>query len=85
LNESRQEGPLGRVLNQELLAQLNAACDTLKPPYREVALAYFSKGKSAAEIAAEQDVGLNTVKTRIYRARELLKKSIGKELLKNDG
>ena len=77
-----QEEPLGRVLNQELLAEVAAACDALKSPYREVAIAYFVRGKPAVEIAEETKVGVNTVKTQIYRARELLKKSLGKELLK---
>ena len=79
-----QEEPLGRVLNQELLAELNAACEALKPPYREVALAHFAEGKTAGEIAKEQETPLATVKTRLYRAREMLKKTIGKELLMNE-
>lgn len=77
------EEPLGRVLNQEIIAELKSACEELKPPYREVALAHFAGGKTAGEIAAETGAGISTVKTRIYRARELLKKSIGKELLKS--
>ena len=79
-----QEEPLGRVLNQELLAELKAACEALKPPYREVALAHFSEGKTAGEIAAESSIGISTVKTRLYRAREMLKKTMGKELLGNE-
>ena len=76
-----QEEPLSRVLNQELLAEIAAACNGLKPPYREVAEAHFVRGKPAAEIAEETGTGINTVKTHIRRARELLKKSLGKELL----
>lgn len=75
-----QEEPLSLVLNQELLAELNAACEALKSPYREVALAHFAEGKPAKEIAKDQNTTLATVKTRLYRAREMLKKSIGKEL-----
>ena len=77
---SREE-PLGLVLNQELLAQLNTACEALKSPYREVALAHFAEGKTAMEIAKQNGIGVNTVKTRLYRARDMLKKSLGKELL----
>lgn len=77
-----QEEPLSRVLNQELLAEVAAACQELKPPYREVAESHFVRGKPAAEIAEETGTGINTVKTHIRRARELLKKSLGKELLK---
>lgn len=80
--DERQEDPLGRVLNQELLAEFSMACDALKSPYREVATEHFVRGKPAAEIAEETKVGVNTVKTQIYRAREMLKKSLGKELLR---
>ena len=76
-----QEEPLSRVLNQELLAEFAMACQELKPPYREVAEAHFVRGKPAVQIAEETGTGLNTVKTHIRRARELLKKSLGKELL----
>ena len=76
-----QEEPLSRVLNQELLAEFAMACQELKPPYREVAEAHFVRGKPAAEIAEETGTRVNTVKTHIRRARELLKKSLGKELL----
>ena len=82
--EVMQDDPLGRVLNRELLAELNAACEALKSPYREVALAHFAGGKTAGEIAKDQGTSLATVKTRLYRAREMLKKSLGKELLDND-
>ena len=80
--EMMQDDPLGRVLNREILAQVSAACDALKSPYREVAAAHFVRGKPAAEIAKETKVGINTVKTQIRRAREMLKKSLGKELLR---
>lgn len=80
--DTTQEEPLGRVLNRELLAKLKADCEALKPPYRKVALMHFVEGKTAGEIATEQKVGVNTVKTQLYRAREMLKKSFGKEMLK---
>lgn len=78
-----QEEPLGRVLNQELLAKLKLSCEALKPPYREVAIKHFVEGKAAGVIAAETGSGVNTVKTQIYRAREMLQKSFGKEMLKD--
>ena len=77
-----KEEPLGQVLNRELLLELKTACEALNPPYREIAVAHYVEGKPAGEIATEQDISLSTVKTRIYRAREMLKKSIGKEMLK---
>ena len=76
-----QDEPLQHLMNKEILKELEERCKVLKPPYREIALAHFVEGKSAAEIATETDIGVNTVKTQIYRARELLKKTLGKELL----
>ncbi|MBQ8634221.1 MAG: RNA polymerase sigma factor [Lachnospiraceae bacterium] len=80
--DERQEDPLGRVLNQELLAKLKADCELLKSPYRETAQKHFVEGMSAGAIAVETGESLSTVKTRIYRAREQLQKSFGKEMLK---
>ncbi len=79
--DGTQEEPLGRVLNRELLAELKAGCEALKSPYREVAIKHYVEGRTAGEIAEGCGTGINTVKTQIYRARELLKKSLGKELL----
>lgn len=75
------EEPLRQVLNREILDELDSCCNALPPPYREVSVAYFLDGKTAKEIAEESKTGINTVKTRIYRAREMLKKSYRKELL----
>ena len=79
--ETMQQEPLGKVLNKELLEELAQACSELKSPYQEVAEAHFVRGKPSAEIAKETGIGVDTVKTRIRRAREMLKKSIRKEML----
>ena len=75
------EEPLRQVLNSEILEELRACCNALSPPYRDVAISHFLDGKSAKEIAEETQTGMNTVKTHIRRAREMLKKSYRKELL----
>ena len=77
-----QEEPLRQMLNREVLEEVRKSCEMLKPPYREVALKHFAEGKTAGEISVESGLGLATVKTRLYRAREMLKKSLGKELLR---
>lgn len=79
---SMQNEPLQQVLNKEVVEQLKQTCETLKSPYREVAMKHFVDGKTAAEIAAETGTVVHTIKTQIYRARELLKKSMGKEMLR---
>lgn len=78
---SMQNEPLQQVLNRELLDKLKQNCEKLKPPYREVALEHFVEGRTAGEIAAKTGTGIHTIKTQIHRARELLKKSMGKEML----
>lgn len=79
--EAQQNEPLQHVLNQELIAELEQNCHALPPPYGEVALEHFVKGKTAKEIAEVSGTGLKTAQTRIYRARELLRKSYRKEML----
>lgn len=74
--------PLQCFLNQEVLEELKICCEALPSPYNQVALSHFLDGKTAKEIAEQSGVGLNTIKTQIYRAREMLKKSFRKEMLK---
>ena len=73
--------PLQQTLNGELMEELRACCRNLSPPYREIAIAHFLEGKTAREIAEETQASIHTVKSQIYRAREMLKKSYRKELL----
>ena len=80
--ESGRDGPLEQVLNWEIMDELENCCRRLPPPYDRTALLHFLEGKSAGEIADQTGAGLNTVKTRIRRAREMLKKSFRKELLR---
>lgn len=75
------EEPIRQVLNSEILEELRSCCNALPPPYREVSIAHFMEGKTAKEIAQESQIGINTVKSHIHRAREMLKKSYRKELL----
>ena len=74
-----QDEPLQEILNQELLKELERYCDALAPPYNEVARWHFVEGKTAKEIARISGNGIKTVQTRIYRAREMLRKRYRKE------
>lgn len=73
--------PLKQTMNKEVLRELEKSCKSLSPPYDRIALQHYLEGKSAKEIAEQSGVGLNTVKTQIYRARDMLKKSFRKEML----
>ena len=77
----QKDEPLRQTMNREVLRELERCCNALSPPYDRIALAHFLEGKAAKEIAEQSGVGLNTVKTQIYRAREMLKKSFRKEML----
>lgn len=59
--------------DRELKRQLEANCRKLKPPYDEIALAYFYSEKSPNEIASERGQNIKTVQTQIYRARAMLR------------
>lgn len=81
IEASERDGPLESVLNHEVMNELEQCCRMLSPPYDRAAQMYFLEGKTAREIAQQTGVGVNTAKTRVARAREMLKKSFRKELL----
>lgn len=71
--------PLQLYLNNEVMANLDSCCQALSPPYDLVARLHFIEGMTAREIADKTDTNLKTVQTQIYRAKEMLRKSIRKE------
>lgn len=74
--------PLQKVLNHEVLEELEVCCKALPPPYDKIALQHFLEGKTAKDIAMQSGENIHTIQTQIYRAREKLKKSYRKEMLK---
>lgn len=66
-------------IEEEIKYQMAAWCENLKPPYNEVAKDYYLKELSAKEIAERRGLSVKTIRTQIYRAREMLKKVYGKE------
>ena len=76
---SDKKGPLDECLNQNIIEQLKLCCTSLPPPYNEVATDYFVYELTAKEIAIKRKSPLKTTQTHIYRAREMLKKTIRKE------
>ena len=71
--------PESVCLEEEVKATLLARCESLKPPYNEIARAYYYDELDAAEIAMQKGMKLKTVQTQIYRARSMLRKLYGKE------
>lgn len=76
---TKEDSPEAVFLAEEVEEQLRSVCKRLKPPYAHIADLYFIKGWNANEIANEIGCNIKTVQTRIYRARELLKKYYRKE------
>ncbi len=81
IEASGRDGPLQQTLTREVMDELERCCGMLSPPYDKVARMHFVEGMPVKEIAEQTGVGVSTIKTQIYRAREMLKKSFRKELL----
>ncbi len=71
--------PLDKCLNKNILEELKENCKALPNPYNEVATDYFVYELTAKEIAEKRGSPLKTTQTHIYRAREMLKKTMRKE------
>lgn len=71
--------PLDKAVCTDLMFRLRNVCENMPQPYKEAAVGYFVEGKTAKEISIQSGTELKTVQTRIYRAREMLKKIIRKE------
>lgn len=69
------------VMNHQVMEELKLCCNALKSPYKETAVMYFGEGLTAKQISERTGVGINTVQTRIQRARKKLKTSYRKEML----
>lgn len=75
----QKESPEEHCIEEEVKQQLTKNCSSLKPPYDEIAKAYYIDEMSAAEIAAKRNQNLKTIQTQIYRARNMLRGIYGKE------
>lgn len=66
-------------MEEEIKRDLRACCNSLKPPYDEVARSYYLEEQSPREIADRLGQNVKTIQTQIYRARQMLQKLYGKE------
>lgn len=73
------ETPEAVYMEQEARGELLDNCMRLKPPYNEVAKAYYYDEMDVKEIAAKRNQKIKTVQTQIYRARAMLRKIYRKE------
>lgn len=67
------DDPADHVLNQELVAQLRAAVETLTDRERQLLLRQATYGMSLAELAAEEQTSVASVRSVLARARQKLR------------
>jgi RNA polymerase sigma factor (sigma-70 family) len=62
------------VFSKQRRQQLRQYLDDIPANYREVVVAYYMEEKSYQEIAEEQGVALKTVESKLYRAKQWIRK-----------
>jgi RNA polymerase sigma-70 factor (ECF subfamily) len=70
-------GPAGQFEVAEEAARLRAAIAALPEKYRVAITLFHLQGKQYEEIAAVLDLPLGTVKTHLFRAKDLLRSALG--------
>jgi RNA polymerase sigma-70 factor, ECF subfamily len=80
LQDYGRQTPEEETLQREQSAQLREALQGLAPNYREAVVLRDIEGLSYEEIAAAVDTSVGTVKSRIARGREELRKKLKRSL-----
>jgi RNA polymerase sigma-70 factor, ECF subfamily len=75
------ETPQDIAITNEFQERVSAAMELLNTKHREVLVLRNIRNLSYDEIAAELEISIGTVKSRIARARESLREALGNELL----
>lgn len=73
-----RNSPEDKLISSQEYRTLIEMINSLEPKYREPAILRFIKEYEYNEIAQELNLGLNTVKTRLKRAKQMLIKIISK-------
>ncbi len=74
-----RDGPLEQFVTADIMETFRNRCDELSEPYRTPAKLHFEEGLTAREISIRTGTPIKTIQSHIYRAREMLKKTIRKE------
>ena len=77
---THEQGPEMGLISKEKTIQIHDAINSLPKKYREAILLRHTKDKSYEEIADDLKIPLGTVKVRIFRAREMLKRKLREQL-----
>ncbi len=78
--QGKEPTPLENMLENNVKEELYRVCCQLKPPYKEVALAYFYQEMTVNEIQEATGKNGKTLQTQIYRAKAMLKKLWRREI-----
>ena len=73
---STDNGPIGRMLDSELSAQVEQAIASLAPLQREALVLFEYEDLSLAEIAAVVGADVGVVKSRLFRARDTMRQRL---------
>ena len=61
--------------NEQLKRDLKTALQKLSPEHKQVILSFFYEGKSYQEIAATEGIAVSTVRARVHRALNFLRRA----------
>jgi RNA polymerase sigma-70 factor (ECF subfamily) len=78
-----EPGALDGLVSEEENAILNAALGALPPLQREALFLFEYEGLSLEEAAAVAQVNVGTLKSRLYRGRERLKRELARQGVRN--
>ncbi len=74
--EDESENILDEMIHTEQMALLRRELAFIKSDYRNIVVAYYIENKNVREIADSLSIPTNTVKSRLLRAREILKEGM---------
>ena len=70
------DSPEDALVRRETIATLRRELAFIRSDYRHVLVAFYIDDKSLPQIAAERNLPLGTVKTRLFKARKILKEGM---------
>lgn len=83
IEEDARSTPEELVLDDELRQRVRAAVDELPPQYRAVVTLFYLEEKSYKEVSAILGIPMGTLKTHLYRARAMLRKTLIRQQLQD--
>ena len=74
--EDESENFIDEIIHSEQLALLRRELAFIKGDYRNIVVAYYIEDKSVREIASSLSLSESTVKSKLFRARQILKEGM---------